>query len=181
MAVARSIGTLATQLDETFRAVEALHHAAGDAPPAPKIVLPQIFAESADTMQGWLADGHEAAARAERAVAPGAVDLDALRAALGDVRLAAKRMDETLRDLSSYERQQHLATAGRDLGGEWTGWARAVRESLVLCRGQHDELVETLFGCWQDVSTWAVPPVSPPRIVATAFMADRDGEASDRG
>jgi hypothetical protein len=84
MVVARAIGSLSQQLDETFRAVDALQRAAGDAPPAPKIVLPRIVAESADTIQGWLADGHEAADRAERAARPGAVDLDALRAALAN-------------------------------------------------------------------------------------------------
>jgi hypothetical protein len=161
MVVARAIGSLSQQLDETFRAVDALQRAAGDAPPAPKIVLPRIVAESADTIQGWLADGHEAADRAERAARPGAVDLDALRAALGDVRLAAKRVQETLRELFSYERQQHLATVGRDLGGEWPGWARAVCESLELCREQHDALVDTLFACWQDVSVWTATATSP--------------------
>jgi hypothetical protein len=54
--------------------------------------------------------------------------------------------------LASRLQLRRLRNFGMERGGAWNDWAKHVRDALVRCRTQMDELNRGWFGCWQELT-----------------------------
>lgn len=75
-------------------------------------------------------------------------------------------------ELAAFDRVRSLQRLGRERGGEWTGWAHAVRLAIESCAVPLDALQGALLGCWREQSTrggvvFVGQPVVLPEVTFT--------------
>jgi len=123
-----------------------------DKPLKGDVVLVDEFGDAADELAGWLEEALGAIAQAQQAVSH-PTDLDRARRGLAACQTCLNRVSNRFYgDLVSYERISELLEVGGERGGEWSAWARGVKEALYRCRPHLYDVSETVFLCWQEVT-----------------------------
>ena len=53
-------------------------------------------------------------------------------------------------ELAAFDRIQGLQRLGRERGGEWPGWAHAVKLAVESCAAPLDGVQHALLACWRE-------------------------------
>jgi hypothetical protein len=151
MALKKIFAELSTQLDELFAAAEGLQRAAWDTPPnSAGHALIRIVGESADDVDGWLADARGAMGEALAATES---PVDVVRALRGLVQAKEGyfRAVDVLGQLLAPERLEEIDDVGaRDR--DWGEWSAGVVDALARCREQNAGVVPVLFYCFEELA-----------------------------
>lgn len=138
-ALRRALGALEEELSRLVLALE-------DRPPGEAPALVDHFDNAATDRLGELAAARDAEARFAAARS------DARHAALAAVQEGVNELHRRYgRELAAFDRLRSLQRLGRERGGEWSGWARAVRMAIESCAPALDDAHGALLACWRDL------------------------------
>ena len=150
MALRKTLEALRTELERLAQALLELHVNAKDEPGAGS-ALGDSFADAADDLQGWLAEGSDSLDGA-LGLPSHPLDLDATRLALATCHARALAVGGRLNELLDYESVSELARFSERPGDPRRGWAESMRETLERCRETLDGLHQGVLECWQELT-----------------------------
>lgn len=131
-----------------------------DAPIEGAVVLVDKLGDAVDDSMGSLEAAREAIAEARSSLIP-PLRLDVAARALIKCHEHFHAVQLHFQsELISYDRLAGLTAFARSRSGEWSGWAKSVREGLDECRQPMDETNGALLACWGEIvehsgSSWA--------------------------
>jgi hypothetical protein len=154
VALRRTFIELSLKLDEFFRSLDSLSHAALDVKEERALGLANLVADGCDVVQGFLADAQASLAGALRALGP-PLDLENARLAVVAAKDNYLEAVERLDDLRE-ERLEQVEGEGAELGPKGPVWAATVRAAFEQGRSHAWEVVPAFFACFEEISERAV-------------------------
>ena len=118
----------------------------------PSTATPALVDHFENAVADRLGASAEVRAVAEALAAPGA-SFDERSAKLAAIQERINLSHKMFRqELAAFERIRALLRLGRERGGEWQSWARAVKMAIESCAPPFDAAQSALLACWRELA-----------------------------
>ena len=164
-----SVAALARALEALEEEFSRLSLALEDHPPKAVPALLDHFENAATDRMGELGEIRAAAAILGDSQATFEQRLSCLASVQEKINLLGSKHRQ---ELAVYDRLQGLQRLGRERGGEWPEWARAVKLAVESCAAPLDDVQCALLACWRELSArgglvFVGQPVVLPEVTFT--------------